>query len=97
MIYASVSGRVAPGKLNEAAAYLQRYAEGIKKISGHDVQVLGEVGEINKVMTVTTYDSLSDMESTIDACWSNEDYRKLMDDATGLFVDAETHVMKATS
>lgn len=96
MIYASISGRVAPGKLNEASAYLQRYADGIKKISGHDVQILGEVGEINKVMTVTTYDSLADMESTIEACWTNEDYRKLMDDATGLFEDAETHIMKQT-
>lgn len=97
MIYASVSGDVASGKLNEAAAFLQKYADGIKKLSGHDVQILGEVGELNKVMTVTTYDSLADMEKTIDDLWGNEEYRKLMDSAEGLFENAETRVMKQTS
>lgn len=97
MIYASVSGDVASGKLNEAAAFLQKYQDGIKKITGHDVQIFGEVGELNKVMTVTTYDSLAEMEKTIEDCWSNEDYRKLMDSAQGLFVNAETRVMKETS
>lgn len=96
MIYASISGDVASGKLNEAAAYLGKYAETIKKITGHDVQVLGEVGELNKVMTVTTYDSLADMEKTIEDCWSNEEYRKLMDSAQGLFENAETRIMKET-
>lgn len=96
-VYAAITGRVAAGKLNEAAAYLGKYVESIKKISGRDVQVLGEVGEINCVRTVTTFESLADMEKTIDECWNNEDYRKLMDSAEGLFVDADTKVWKATS
>jgi hypothetical protein len=95
-VYASVTGRVTPGKLNEAAAYLARYAEGIKKISGHDVQILGQVGEIDSVMTVTTYEDLADMEKTIRDVWPSQEYRQLMDSAKGLFSAAETHVFLDT-
>ncbi len=95
-VYASVTGRVAPGKMNEAAAYLAKYADGIKKISGHDVLVLGEVGELNSVMSVTTYENLADMEKTINDLWPSEEYRALMDSAEGLFTDAETHVFIET-
>ena len=94
MIYSSIRGHVAPGKLNEASAYLAKYAEGIKAITGKDVQVLGEVGEINVVMSVVTYEDMAEMEKVIETCWASEDYRKLMDDAEGLFSDSETRIMR---
>jgi hypothetical protein len=51
MIYSTIGGRVASGKLNEASAFLQKYADGIKKLTGHDVNILGEVGETHSVMS----------------------------------------------
>ncbi len=95
-VYTAITARVAPGKLNEASAHLAKYAEAIKNLTGHEIQILGEVGEINSVRTVATYESLADMEKTIDACWSDEGYRKLVDSAAGLFTDGETKVWKAT-
>jgi hypothetical protein len=95
-VFVAITGRVAAGKLDEAAEYLGKYVETIKKMGG-DVQLLGEVGEINCIRTVTNYESLAEMEKSIEACWGSEDYRKLMDSAAGLFVEADTKVWKTTN
>lgn len=96
MIVASITGRAKPGRLNDASAFVQKYAETIERITGAKTQIGGEVGELNSILVATQHDSMADFDAAIEKCWGSEEYRKILDDAVDIF-DSEAnqvHVWK---
>lgn len=92
MIYSNVSFLVAPGKNLEANEYFHTVVRQVKKIAGHDVRILTQLGgPMGHFVLLSTFDTLAEWDQARTKLQNDVSFQKLIAQGgnDGLFIPGE--------
>lgn len=92
MIVTNITSRVRPGCMEQSAAYLRKFLEVIKEVTGADAQIAGKLGALGEVMVFVQSEDGSDLGEGAAKLWGSQAYREIMDEGAAIFDSEATQI-----